>query len=461
MNTEEFIKQALEKHGNKVDYSKVVYVNNSRRVKIICPEHGEFEQFPKVHLRSKNACPKCARKAVAEKLSMTTEQFIEKAREIHGDVYDYSKSVYVRSSRKITITCPLHGDFEMTPNNHLSGQKCRSCAFQEVSGNFRLTTGEFIARSRELHGDQYSYEKTVYGRNAHEKVVITCVSHGDFEQSPNKHLHSEHGCPRCLHKSKPQDALTEFISTLGVTFTENDREVIPPYELDICIPEFNIAIEVNGLYWHSSKFKDKNYHWNKEIACRKKGINLLQFWDIEIGDLVFSMIKSKLGMTERVYARKTKVVDLPREVYRGFLRDNHLQGEINSRVRKGLVYNGDLVSVMGMSRGHIDRYASKQGLTVVGGFSKLLNQFDDEDIISFSSNRYSDGSVYAANGFTLEKENKHTLHYTDGSILYPRQKFQRHKLVGIQKGESVEEFLNKQGIYSIYGSGTKKWRLKR
>jgi hypothetical protein len=121
----QFIEKAREVHGDKYDYSLVDYINSSTKVKIICPEHGEFEHLPSPHLRGATGCKKCS----LYKRTRTAEQFIEKAREVHGDKYDYSMVEYIRSSTKVKIICPQHGEFEQTPRGHLcGGHGCNDCA---------------------------------------------------------------------------------------------------------------------------------------------------------------------------------------------------------------------------------------------------------------------------------------------------------------------------------------------
>ena len=184
VTTEEFIKKARKVHGDKYDYSKVDYVNNNTKVTIICPTHGEFEQKPSGHLTGRG-CPYCSGKK-----KLTTEEFIEKARKVHGDKYDYSKVNYVDSNTKVTIICPTHGEFEQIPYLHYSGGGCPSC-----SGNKKLTTEEFVERARIVHGDKYDYSKVKYV-DSNTKVTIICPTHGEFEQTPFAHLLGQ-GCPVC------------------------------------------------------------------------------------------------------------------------------------------------------------------------------------------------------------------------------------------------------------------------
>ena len=194
LTTAEFIEKARAVHGGRYEYGRTEYVNNKRKVIITCPEHGDFEQPPKDHVRGQG-CPSCGRLATTAAKTLTAETFIKKAREVHGDRYDYSKSVYVNNKRKVTIICPEHGDFEQTPANHIQGQCCPSCGVVSRASAQALTTPEFIERARQVHGDRYDYDRTVYV-NRNLKVIITCPEHGDFEQIPANHMQGK-GCSSC------------------------------------------------------------------------------------------------------------------------------------------------------------------------------------------------------------------------------------------------------------------------
>ena len=198
MTTEEFIAKAREVHGDKYDYSKVNYINNSTKVIIICPIHGEFEQTPDKHLFGRG-CPDCSGRK-----KLTTEEFIKRATEVHGDRYDYSKVEYVNNKTPIVIICADHGPFEQLPNVHLSGHGCPTC-----SGRKRSTTEEFISKAREVHGDKYDYSKVEYVNMAKE-VCIICPEHGEFGQRPSNHLNGA-GCPKCSHPSSKYTT-EEFIA---------------------------------------------------------------------------------------------------------------------------------------------------------------------------------------------------------------------------------------------------------
>ena len=190
--TEEFINKARKVHGDKYDYSNVEYIGNKTKVCIICPEHGEFWQTPNSHLKG-IGCPDCAK--------TTRGGFIKKAREVHGDKYDYSKVEYKGINTKVCIICPKHGEFWQRPSSHLYGCGCRECAYK-----LKFTKEDFIRKAKEVHGDKYDYSKAEY-KGAKVKVCIICPEHGEFWQDPNSHL-SGKGCPKCVGRNK---TIEEFI----------------------------------------------------------------------------------------------------------------------------------------------------------------------------------------------------------------------------------------------------------
>ena len=206
-NTDNFINRAKEVHGNKYDYSKSVYKGVHDKICIICPEHGEFWQEANNHLHGKG-CPKCKYEKIADDRKYTTEQFILKAREVHGWKYDYSKVDYKDSHTKVCIICPIHGEFWQKPDNHLNGWGCKKCGDKSASDKKRKTKEEFIKKAREIHGDKYDYSKVDY-KNDRTKICIICPEHGEFWQTPNNHY--KYGCDKCGDKtiSEKQTLTTE------------------------------------------------------------------------------------------------------------------------------------------------------------------------------------------------------------------------------------------------------------
>jgi len=188
ITTEDFIEKSIKIHGEKYNYSKVEYINNREKIKIICKKHGEFMQTPNVHLKG-GGCPKCYG------FNKTTEDLIKQFKEIHKNKYNYSKTEYTGIKNKIIIICKKHGEFKQSPASHLFGHGCFLCGIIKVSNKNKSTNKQFIEKSVKIHGEKYDYSKVEYTKGT-EKIIITCKKHGDFKQTPSNHL-SGHGCLKC------------------------------------------------------------------------------------------------------------------------------------------------------------------------------------------------------------------------------------------------------------------------
>ena len=196
LNTQEFVERARLIHGDKYDYSKVNYVNRRVKVMIGCPIHGFRLQYPEVHLNG-CGCRLCGIEKGAKMRTLTKEDFVAKARIVHGDYYTYDKVVYVNSRTQVKITCPIHGDFEQAPSSHLFGQGCPLCGLAKISQKKSLTQEQVIELFKQSHPeDNYDYSKVLYVGST-VPVEIICPIHGSFFQTPVTHIHGSHGCPAC------------------------------------------------------------------------------------------------------------------------------------------------------------------------------------------------------------------------------------------------------------------------
>lgn len=196
LTKEEFIKRAIKVHGNKYDYSKVDYQGNATKVCIICPEHGDFWMTPNNHLNG-HVCMKCSGRE-----RVTLDVFVKRSNVKHNNRYNYSKVDYKGLGIPVCIICPVHGEFWQTPRSHMSGNGCPLCY-----GTPKSTSEEFVKKAQAKYGNLYDYSKVDYKGNK-VKVCIVCPEHGDFWMSPNNHLRG-HRCPVCF--GTPKKTLEEFI----------------------------------------------------------------------------------------------------------------------------------------------------------------------------------------------------------------------------------------------------------
>lgn len=192
----EFIALAQRVHGQKYDYSAATYLNSSTPLQILCREHGAFMQSPSNHLAGKG-CRKCASKAAGDKYRKSGDDFVNEARKVHGDRYDYSECDYKTARLKLAIRCKVHGLFEQVPYVHLKGAGCPTCGKEAIGQAHRTSQQDFVEQGIAKYGEKFDYSQVQY-INAWTPVLIGCPTHGVFNQTPAAHLHNTtYGCPEC------------------------------------------------------------------------------------------------------------------------------------------------------------------------------------------------------------------------------------------------------------------------
>ena len=282
MEKSEFIKKARLVHGDKFIYDKTDLNNRDEKGRIIitCPIHGDFLQTPGSHLAGRG-CNLCS------KPIYDTKSFINESLKIHGNKYDYSKVEYVDSHTKVCIICPEHGEFFITPNNHVRGKGCKQCAIEKNASRCRLTIDDFLERAKKVHGDKYDYSKVEYLNNSTD-VAIICPEHGVFFQTPGHHMDGE-GCP-INKESKLEKVGREKLEKDGIEYIkEYSPDWAGKFRYDFFIPSKKIIIECQGYHhyypvYYSTKEKGiKNYikrikdDLKKKELCEKNGLNVVYF----------------------------------------------------------------------------------------------------------------------------------------------------------------------------------------
>ena len=413
-SNDEFIREAQSIHHNKYDYSKVEYANNKTKVCLVCPEHGEFWQTPSDHLNGKG-CPQCAGNVRCDK-----DAFIEKAKCIHNDRYDYSKVEYVNAHTKVCIVCPEHGEFWQTPNNHLNGNGCPLCKNRKIGDGLRDTVEDFAKKSNEIHD------------------------------------------------------ITDCLKTL-LSQQQRNREI------DVYIPSLKLGIEYNGLHLHSERLgKDKNYHLDKLNKCNEQGIKLIQIFEDEWlnhREICESKLRQICGLNRnpKIFARKCTVVEITdkNEVYE-FLDKNHIQGRTGFTIALGAYYNNELVGVMTFKKekeGYWDlnRFATDINYQCIGIGGKLFKHFarnyDLIEIKSFADRRWTTdptNNLYTKLGFEFDSYVPPTYwYYKDGEIIrhhkFGFRKQILHKRYGLPLEMTEREMTTTLGYTRIWDCGLIKY----
>lgn len=291
LTQEEFIKRAKEIHGDKYDYSKAIFDNVDEKVCLVCKEHGEFWQSPYKHINRKQGCPYCSRN-----VKFTKEKFIEECLKTHSIKYDYSEVEYINAQKNVKIICPEHGAFWQKANYHRRGGNCPLCV-----GGIKDTTETFIEKAKKIHGNNYDYSRVVY-KNSIEKVEIGCPKHGYFFVKPNNHLGElKGGCPKCK-ESNGEKRVRGWLEKNGFELNKDffqeyrfedckDKYTLP---FDFYIPSKKILIEFQGKqhYGAYKKFggeksfeKLKKHDKIKKEYCKNNEYFLLEIPYFKIKEL--------------------------------------------------------------------------------------------------------------------------------------------------------------------------------
>jgi hypothetical protein len=307
--------------------------------------------------------------------------------------------------------------------------------------------------------------------------------HGEFVQRAGDHINKKYGCPKCSKQgySKAEQEISSFIASLGFIVENNNKSILKNLELDIVIPEKKIAIEYNGLYWHSEQAgKATNYHLNKTISANSAGYRLIHIFEDEWSnkkDIVKNRLTHILGVSSTsIYARKLDIREVSSMDARNFFNAHHLQGMVNSRHYLGLFEGNELVSCMSFSPVRFEdkengfelmRFASSKN--VVGGFSRLLKNFlkshpEIKYLVSYADKRWSEGSVYEVNGFNRVSDSKPGYFWCNSRgdrfnrVLFQKHKLQ-NKLTSFDSNKTEKQNCIDNGYFRVFDCGTSKWVL--
>jgi hypothetical protein len=553
------LQRAVEVHGDLYDYSKSEYIRNDYNIIIGCKIHGDFSQTPSSHVSTKRGCPKCGRERTTSAIisskgitwdrvlvrayklgvsivsecvgpinynltlnlscpthgvfSKTVRQFFTRSEnracfkcsrdygadlrrnsidkvsktllEIYGDRYDfpYLGKEYKDSHSKITGVCGTHGEFASLYYDQVTKNVgCPKCKGDETSVRLSLKFGEWLDYCNKKYSSKYDYSLVDWDTRYCENLNIVCPSHGSFLQNWKDHAHGcVMGCPKCaVNFSKGEEVLASYIGEIyrGVILRNWTGLLLSNLEADIFLPEINLAIEYNGLHFHSSRTKDSNYHTNKRRAFNREGIRVIQIWEDEFKnnkEVVKAYLRNVLNKDiTKIYARKCLLIEVSSDKATIFLDENHLLGSGGSAsTYLGLNYDGELVCLMAFKKGYsgweLQRMANKIDTSVVGGFSKLLTNWRRsnplEDLVSYVDLDKFEGGAYYKNGFQYVTENR-TLHYVYKDKRVSKFKFRRKELAKIlggkfNPGASEKENCRINKIHQIWNSGTVTLKLPK
>lgn len=444
-----------------------------------CENNHTWEASPAQRIRQKN-CPKCYK----EKILTLSETHPLLAEELtHPEIGD---SISKGSNKTVSWNCPQGHTWETSPKKRVQGAGCCYCSGRKILVGFNdlKTTDPEISN---YWSDSNSLTPESYTRGSSKLVSWKCLkveSHPDWKARVDSLTLKNTGCPECAlenKSSKAEKELFNYIKSLlpGSKVYSSYRSLIK-YELDIYIPDKKVAIEYNGVHWHSDNFVDKNYHYLKYIACKDKDVQLIQIWEDDWNrnpELVKRVLSKKIGVSqeENVYGRNSSLKLISKDEAEKFLVINHLQGFSSGSYYIGLYdkRNVDaLLAVLVLKKEpgtngntlNIIRYAT--ALNVPGGFTKMLKFAEDkykpDKFITFSDNTVSNGELYSNNGFILDKELAPDYMYLINGVRkhkfgFRKKAFSIREDLIFEENKTEKELAQLNNISRIWDAGKIRW----
>lgn len=383
-----------------ISYDKFDGGNTLIKIHCLIHDHTRVIKYTSSkHKITEYACNRCSHEKYNRNFEYTKEKWIDKAKDVHGNTYDYSKMEDHGIHR--TIICKTHGEFKQSIRNHV-----------------------------------------YYANGCPKCVVVPSISSKEHEIN---------------------DWLICLGLIEGVDYIRNDRSIISPQELDFYFPKLNIALEFNGDYWHSECKKDRKYHQSKVITAMKNGVNVIMIyehlWKTK-SDIIKHRLKSLLQIQDKIYARKTEVKTISSKESIEFCNKYHLQGSCSATYHYGLFHDNELVSVMtlGKSRFTNEEYELIRlcsSINVVGGASKLLKAFirdiSPKSIVSYADLDWSIGNVYEKLGFKFESITSPSYVWVKGTKVLSRYQTQI---------KNENKTMRDNGFLKIYKSGSMRYTIR-
>ena len=314
---DDFIKSVKLIHGENIDFSNAVYIKDNVGVECKCNICGNVWWAKPNKLKIGHGCPVCGHKKIwkSRKDKTTTSELINRMKEVFPN-YDFSKNDEIKTqTQKIKVICKKHGEFDTTPDSILHKHGCRKCQYENMKEKFSFKKDDIIKMANNVHNHKYRYDKSVY-INIDTAMIITCLKHGDFLQTPYKHIRCKQGCPMCV-QSHLEEEISSLLKKNGIKYVyENHFNWLGLQSLDFYLPEYNLAIECQGEQHYkpieqfggnegflNSQERDKR----KKKLCEENGVKLLYYThykNVNEDNVTFKDCNKLLNEIEKYELRK-------------------------------------------------------------------------------------------------------------------------------------------------------------
>jgi hypothetical protein len=479
------------KNGN------VYYCNDCKYIKI---EKTNLERYGvKSTLMDENTKDKikntCIKKYGVDHYSKS-DNFKDDMIKINNEKYGLDNYIGCDDFRKKSrITCLKKYGFEHYSKSKDFKKNIKSTCLKKYGVDHYAKTQSFKEIIKNNVISKYKNKYNIDIKDIKNNILtIVCVEGHDYNIHKwllkNRLIYGVNTCTICnpinsFTYSDAENKLLDFIkSNYDGNIITNDRKFLDGKELDIYLPDLNIAFEFNGLFWHNELYKEKSYHLNKTELCLKKDVQLIHIWEDDWKykqEIVKSMILNKLGKNQnKIFARKCDIREITdNRLIKEFLINNHIQGYVNSFIKLGLFYNNELVSLMifGKNRKFMNslavdnkyellRFCNKINTNVIGGASKLFKYFTNNykysEIITYADRCHSMGKLYNILGFEYVSKSEPNYYYVVDGIRKHRFGFRKDVLIreGYDKNKSEHEIMFDRKLYRIYDSGILKYSIQ-
>lgn len=458
------LKRNLEKNG-KVVCTQCVLSNRARSKKewreLIRPYYPDVETIVDQKENINYTCPNCERIINIKVLTLVRGV---KERNSNG----FCRSCIQKTSKVSEAISKSQKGKRLSSSHKRKISEKTSLAMKEVWQNKReMYIDSFRLSWKELVKEAKRFNFVLIDRETEDYVLKCMQCNKETRRRPNKFYKI---CGFCNPStSTAEEQIRRFIESFDIE-TERLKEGL---EIDIYIASKKLGIEHHGLYWHSELFKNNKYHYNKYLWAKEKGINLIQIFEDEWANKniqVTGYIQSKLGIGDKIYARKCRLEKLSIHLAREFLNKYHIQGSVKAIAHFGLYFEQDLVAVMSLSRHHrssnkaiLSRLCFKKGIQVIGGSFKLFKALIEEaenlgyrSLKTWSDNRYSNGNIYKRLGFELDGELPPDYSYVKSGKRYSKQSLKKTPEERVT-GKTERELRLEQGYHRIWDCGKKRW----
>lgn len=451
-------------NSHKVKLLSTEYINNKTKMIWQC-EYGHKFERGFANFKKSQVCPVCNSPPDLKKCKKLAESKGGKC---------LSKE-YVNNKEKLIWQCSEGHIFNMSYSSVKTlGHWCPECAYVK-----RRISIDFYKKLAESKGGECLSTEC---KSKEDLLEWQCgKGHPSWKATGGNVNNNGSWCPICSSSNTSiEKKFEEFLKMNKIKYIKNYRNKL---ELDFYLVDYKIGVECNGVYYHSSRLRKRNYHKAKQKYFEGLGIQTIFLWEDEINtkfDIIKSLILAKLKKSsEKIFARKCELKEVPYNISKTFLENNHLQGNAISSIRYGLYYSNDLVALMtfGKIRNTIGnkkydyeliRFCNKLNTTVVGGASKLFSKFTKNYvglILSYSANDYSNGGLYKKLGFEFSHETQPNYFYRTTTSKYHRAKFQKHKLKKLfpeyyDDKLSESQIMEKTSYHRCFNSGNKVWLFR-